>query len=124
DRITGDEFELDAGGPTGRRSRDVFPVRSSRAQDHRTCRFRLDGRARVFRLLVARQPERLSLRGTTGHHDESPTSTAGSDGTIGNETNPDRDRDADRLRSLFPALSNHHFLADHKKHKRTKRTKS
>ena len=107
DWIASDEFELDAGGPTGRRSRDVFLVRRPRPQNHRACCIHIDGRPRLPRLLVARQPKRLPLRGAAGSHDESPTSTASGDGTSGNKTNRNRDPDAARLRALFPPIPDH-----------------
>jgi membrane-associated protease RseP (regulator of RpoE activity) len=53
-------------------------------------------------LLVARQPERISLHGVAGSDDEGPTSTTGGDGAVGNrKANRDRYRDADRLRTLL-----------------------
>src|SRR5690349_22321823 len=111
DRITGDESELNAGGPTGRRSRDLFRFRPSRPPDHRTYRFYNDGSAGIFRLLVARQPERLSLRSASSNHDEGPTPSTSGNGTIGNKTNRNRDRDVDRLRTLLPPVPDHHFIA-------------
>ena len=107
DWIAGNEFEFNAGGPTRRRSRNVFVVRGPRPQNHRACSLRDHGRAGIFRLLVARQPEWISLRGLTGGDDESSTPATSGDGTIGNQAHPDRDRDVDRLRAVLPAFSDY-----------------
>ncbi len=100
-------LNLDAGGPTRRGSRNVFLVRRPRTLDHRACRFCNYGRARVPGLLVARQPQRLSLRSLIGGHAKGPPPTTSRDGTFGDKANRDRDRDVDRVRALFPAVPNY-----------------
>ena len=59
---------------------------------------------------MARQSKRISLHSLVGNYDEGPTSSTGGDGTIGDETSSDCDRNADRVRALLLAVSDHDHL--------------
>src|SRR5712692_3956800 len=110
DWAAGYESESNARGPTRRRARHVCALWAASpplAWPHCVCN---DGGDRSAGLVLARQPERIPLRGAAGDHVEGAPSAAAIDGAAGNRTTLDCHSHADRLHTFILAVSDYDHL--------------